>query len=74
MNARAGAHDALVQMIDTSIVRAHQHAAYITGNRRQSVRRSRGRFTSKIHDDLNTGESRPDTARRVTVVLNSSPP
>jgi transposase len=35
MNALAGAHDAAVQMIDTSIVRVHQHGACITRNRRQ---------------------------------------
>jgi transposase len=29
MDALAGAHDAAVQMIDTSIVRVHQHAACI---------------------------------------------
>jgi hypothetical protein len=30
MNALAGAHDVTVQMIDTSIVRVHQHDACIT--------------------------------------------
>jgi transposase len=30
MNALAAAHDAAVQMIDTSIVRVHQHGACIT--------------------------------------------
>ncbi len=39
MNALAGAHDAAVQMIDTSIVRVHQHGACITRNRRQSIGR-----------------------------------
>ena len=29
MNALAAAHDAAVQMIDTSMVRVHQHAACI---------------------------------------------
>src|ERR1051326_274588 len=33
MDALAKAHDASVQMIDTSIVRVHQHGAYITRNR-----------------------------------------
>jgi transposase len=33
MNALAGPHDAAVQMIDTSIVRVHQHGACITRNR-----------------------------------------
>lgn len=32
MNAFAGTHDAAVQMIDTSIIRVHQHAACITRN------------------------------------------
>jgi transposase len=49
MNALAGAHDAAVQMIDTSIVRVHQHGACITRNKRQSMGRSRGGLTSKIH-------------------------
>ena len=49
MSALAGAHDAAVQMIDTSIVRVHQHGACITRNRRQSMGRSRGGLTSKIH-------------------------
>jgi transposase len=49
MNALAGAHDAAVQMIDTTIVRVHQHGACITRNRRQCVGRSRGGLTSKIH-------------------------
>jgi transposase len=49
MNALAGAHDSAVQMIDTSIVRVHQHGACIARNRRQSMGRSRGGLTSKIH-------------------------
>ena len=49
MSALAGAHDAAVQMIDTSIVRVHQHGACITRNQRQSMGRSRGGLTSKIH-------------------------
>jgi hypothetical protein len=49
MNALAGAHDVAVQMIDTSIVRVHQDGACITRNRRQSMGRSRGGLTSKIH-------------------------
>jgi hypothetical protein len=31
MNALAGAHDAAVQMIDTSIVRVHQHSTCVLG-------------------------------------------
>ena len=42
MYALAAAHDATVQMIDTSIVRVHQHGACITRNQRQSMGRSRG--------------------------------
>ena len=49
MSALAGAHDAAVQMIDTSVIRVHQHAACIARNRRQSMGRSRGGLTSKIH-------------------------
>ena len=49
MSAVAGAHDIAVQMIDTSIVRVHQHASWITWNRRQSMGRSRGELTGKIH-------------------------
>src|ERR1700719_1580380 len=49
MSALADAHDAAAQMIDTSIVRVHQHGACITRNRRQSMGRSRGGMTSKIH-------------------------
>ena len=35
MDALAAAHDAAIQMIDTSIVRVHQHAACIARNRGQ---------------------------------------
>ena len=36
MDALAAAHDAAVQMIDTSIVRVHQHGACIAGNSEQA--------------------------------------
>jgi len=49
MEALAGAHDGDVQMIDTSIVRVHQHAACIARNERESMGRSRDGLTSKIH-------------------------
>jgi transposase len=39
----------MMPMIDTSIVRVHQHGACITRNQRQSMGRSRGGLTSKIH-------------------------
>ena len=54
MNALATPHDASVQMIDTSIVRVHQHGACVTRNRRQSMGRSRGGLTSKIHAVVDT--------------------
>jgi transposase len=54
MSALARAHDAAVQMIDTSIVRVHQHGACINRNRRQSMGRSRGGLTSKIHAVVDT--------------------
>jgi len=54
MKALAATHDAAVQMIDTSIVRVHQHAACITRNKRQSMGRSRGGLTSKIHAVVDT--------------------
>jgi transposase len=54
MDALATAHDASVQMIDTSIIRVHQHGACIVRNRRQSMGRSRGGLTSKIHALVDT--------------------
>jgi transposase len=54
MSALAGAHDATLQMIDTSIIRVHQHGACISWNRRQSMGRSRGGLTSKIHAVVDT--------------------
>jgi transposase len=49
MGALAAWHDTTVQMIDTSVVRVHQHGACIAGNRQQDMGRSRGGLTSKIH-------------------------
>ena len=54
MNALATAHDASVQMIDTSFYRVHQHGACIARNRKQSIGRSRGGLTSKIHAVVDT--------------------
>src|SRR6202030_251653 len=54
MDSLAAAHDAAVQMIDTSIVRVHQHAACIARNRAQSMGRSRDGMTSKIHVVVDT--------------------
>jgi transposase len=49
MDTLTTAHDAAVQMIDTSIVRVHQQGACIAGNKKQLMGRSRGGLTSKIH-------------------------
>ena len=49
MDALAAGHDAAVQMIDTSVVRVHQHGACIADNNHQDMGRSRGGLTSKIH-------------------------
>jgi transposase len=49
MNGLATAHDAAVQMIDTSIVRVHQHGACIAENSEQHMGRSRGGLTCKVH-------------------------
>jgi len=45
MDALTAAHDATVQMIDTSVVRVHQHGSCIAGNREQHMGRSRGGLT-----------------------------
>ena len=49
MEAMASGHDAAVQMIDTSVVRVHQHGACIADNNHQDMGRSRGGLTSKLH-------------------------
>src|SRR5271156_5811522 len=54
MDALAAGHDAAVQMIDTSIVRVHQHGACIADNNHQDMGRSRGGLTSKIHAVVDT--------------------
>jgi transposase len=54
MNALAAGHDAAVQMIDTSVVRVHQHGACIAGNSEQLMGRSRGGLTTKIHAVVDT--------------------
>jgi transposase len=45
MDALAATHDAAVQMIDTSVVRVHQHGACIAGNSEQHTRLSLGKLT-----------------------------
>ena len=42
------------ESIETSIVRVHQHAACVARNRSQSMGRSRGGLTSKIHAVVDT--------------------
>ena len=54
MDALAAGHDAAVQMIDTSVVRVHQHGACISDNNHQAMGRSRGGLTSKIHAVVDT--------------------
>jgi transposase len=54
MNALTAGHDAAVQMIDTSVVRVHQHGACIAGNSEQLMGRSRGGPTTKIHAVVDT--------------------
>lgn len=49
MDRLSAAHDASVQMIDTSVVRVHQHGACIANSGGQHIGRSRGGLTSKIH-------------------------
>lgn len=49
MQALTAARDAAVQMIDTSMVRVHQHAACIADSANQAIGRSRGGLTSKLH-------------------------
>jgi transposase len=54
MATLTAAHDKAILMIDTSIVRVHQHAACVARNRCQSMGRSRGGLTSKIHAVVDT--------------------
>ena len=54
MDALATGCDAAVQMIDTSVVRVHQHGACIADNNHQKMGRSRGGLTSKIHAVVDT--------------------
>jgi hypothetical protein len=47
MDALTAAHDAVVQMIDTSVVRVHQHGACVADNKRQHTGGSRGGLTKQ---------------------------
>ncbi len=49
MERLAAAHDAAVRMIDTSVVRVHQHGACIAKSGEQDIGRSRGGLTTKLH-------------------------
>ena len=49
MNTLAAGYDVAVQMIDSSVVRVHQHGSCIAGNAEQHMGCSRGGLTSKIH-------------------------
>lgn len=46
--------DAALQMIDTTIVRVHQHGACIAANSEQLMGRSRGGLATKIHAGVDT--------------------
>jgi len=54
MDALAETHDAAVQMIDTSVVRVHQHGACIARSSEQHMGRSRGGLTTKIRAVVDT--------------------
>ena len=58
MAALTAAPNAAVQMIDTSMVRVHQHATCIADSGSQAVGRSRGGLTSKLHVVVD-GKGRP---------------
>ena len=49
MDAVTAGHDGQVQMIDSSSVRVHQHAANTKKRSRSLYGRSRGRRMTKIH-------------------------
>src|SRR5260221_9099701 len=54
MDALAAGCSAAVQMIDTSVVRVHQHGACVADNNHQDMGRSRGGLTSTIHAVVDT--------------------
>jgi hypothetical protein len=67
MDALAAGHDAAVQMIDTSVVRVHQHGSCIADNNLQDMGRSRG------GGDRCDGSHRPPPAAN-PASCESSPP
>lgn len=54
LSALSAAHDTAVQMIDTSILRVHQHGACIADSNEQQIGRSRGGLTNTIHAVVDT--------------------
>jgi transposase len=83
MEALAEAHDGSVQMIDTSVVRVHQHGGCAGGDETRLIGRSRGGLTTKIHAcvdpnglpvrlELTTGEAHDN--RLVTGLLSDLKP
>jgi hypothetical protein len=54
MDALATGHDPAVEMIDTSVVRVHQHGACTADSNHEDMGRSRGGLTSKIHAVVDT--------------------
>ena len=54
MDKLAADHDTAVHMIDTSVVRVHQHGASIEDNNHQDMGRSRGGLASKIYAVVDT--------------------
>ena len=62
MDALAAGYDAAGQMIDTSVVRMHQHGACVADNNHQYMGRSRGGLTSKIHAVVDTNGLPPPPA------------
>jgi hypothetical protein len=57
MDALAAGHDAAVQMIDTSVVRVHQHGACIADNIHQDMSGHSRSAGSRRNRDL--GDNRP---------------
>lgn len=83
MEALAETHDSSIQMIDTSIVRVHQHGGSAGGAETRLMGRSRGGLTTKIHAcvdtngmpvrlELTTGEAHDN--RLVTELLSDLKP
>lgn len=49
MDKLSATHEASVQMIDTSVIRVHQHGACVANSSGQHIGRSRGGLTTKLH-------------------------